>query len=143
MLLPSGSLKDNFNLVCHTKPSGLVNKSPTILAAAITCASLVYSIISIISVFVFYLPASHVHACEWNPDAVAALRGGIERNKVTDRCTVDPGDNAQVSDRCTVYPGDNTQVSEKCTVFLGDNSQVRERCTVYPGDNAQVSVTLR
>ena len=111
MFLPSGSLKDNFNLVCHTKPSGLVHKSATILAAAITCASLAYYIISIIIFFLFYLTASHIQACEWNPDAVTALRRGIERNKVTDRCTVYPGDNAQLNDRCTVYPRDNAEVS--------------------------------
>lgn len=40
--------------------------------------------------------ASHVHACEWNPDAVEALQKNLGANRVSDRCTVHQGDNRQV-----------------------------------------------
>ena len=94
MFQRSESLKDNHSLVYHTKTSELVDKSATIL---VTCNNTGPNNIRSVIIFLFYLTASHVHACEWNPDAVAALRRGIERNKVTDRCTVYPGDNAMVS----------------------------------------------
>ena len=32
--------------------------------------------------------ARHVHACEINPDSIVALRKGLERNGVIDRCTI-------------------------------------------------------
>lgn len=34
-----------------------------------------------------------VHACEWNPEAVRALRWGLDANGVGDRCTIHEGDN--------------------------------------------------
>jgi tRNA wybutosine-synthesizing protein 3 len=34
-----------------------------------------------------------VHACEWNPEAVKALRWGLDANGVEDRCTIHEGDN--------------------------------------------------
>ena len=34
-----------------------------------------------------------VHACEWNPEAVKALRWGLETNGVSERCVVHEGDN--------------------------------------------------
>ncbi len=34
-----------------------------------------------------------VHACEWNPEAVKALRWGLDANGVGDRCTIHEGDN--------------------------------------------------
>lgn len=40
--------------------------------------------------------ASHVHACEWNPNAVEALKKNLEANGVSDRCTIHQGDNRQV-----------------------------------------------
>ena len=47
-----------------------------------------------------------VHACEWNPEAVRALRWGLDANGVGDRCTIHEGDNrntaeslAEVADR--------------------------------------------
>lgn len=38
--------------------------------------------------------AAHVHACEWDEDALLALRSSLEANGVASRCTVHPGDNA-------------------------------------------------
>lgn len=46
--------------------------------------------------YLVHAGASHVHACEWNPDAVAALRRNLQLNKAADRCTVHQGDNKQV-----------------------------------------------
>ncbi|OQS01724.1 hypothetical protein ACHHYP_00337 [Achlya hypogyna] len=43
--------------------------------------------------FLVHGKAAHVHALEWNPDSVECLRYNLERNRVSDRCTVHPGDN--------------------------------------------------
>lgn len=40
--------------------------------------------------------ANHVYACEWNPAAVEGLKRGLERNGVSNRCTVLQGDNRKV-----------------------------------------------
>ncbi len=36
---------------------------------------------------------AHVHCCEWNPNAVAALEWGLEGNGVEEKCTIHAGDN--------------------------------------------------
>ncbi|XP_029917683.1 tRNA wybutosine-synthesizing protein 2 homolog [Myripristis murdjan] len=46
--------------------------------------------------YLVHAGASHVHACEWNPDAVDALRKNLQGNGVSDRCTVHQGDNRQL-----------------------------------------------
>ncbi|XP_043983826.1 tRNA wybutosine-synthesizing protein 2 homolog [Gambusia affinis] len=46
--------------------------------------------------YLVHAKASHVHACEWNPDAVAALQKNLEVNGVSERCTIHQGDNRQV-----------------------------------------------
>ncbi|ETV77774.1 hypothetical protein, variant [Aphanomyces astaci] len=43
--------------------------------------------------FLVHGHASYVHALEWNPDSVAALRFNLETNHVAHKCTVHPGDN--------------------------------------------------
>ncbi len=47
--------------------------------------------------FLVHAGAKMVHACEWNPHAVEALRRGLMANGVADRCTVHLGDNRQVN----------------------------------------------
>jgi tRNA wybutosine-synthesizing protein 3 len=42
---------------------------------------------------------AHVHACEWNPQAIEALEWGLEKNGVADRCTVHAGDNRVTAPR--------------------------------------------
>jgi len=37
--------------------------------------------------------ATHVHACEINPDSITALQKGLARNGVSQRCTIHRGDN--------------------------------------------------
>jgi len=41
--------------------------------------------------------ASLVHACEWNPEAIEALRWGLESNGVDHRCVVHEGDSRETS----------------------------------------------
>ncbi|KAG6975009.1 hypothetical protein JG687_00000041 [Phytophthora cactorum] len=45
--------------------------------------------------FLVHGGAAFVHACEWNPDSVAAMRFNLERNHVADRCKVYLGDNRE------------------------------------------------
>lgn len=40
--------------------------------------------------------ARYVHACEWNYDAVLALKKNLVNNKVNDRCSVYEGDNRKI-----------------------------------------------
>ncbi|XP_062855977.1 tRNA wybutosine-synthesizing protein 2 homolog [Trichomycterus rosablanca] len=47
--------------------------------------------------YLVHAGAAHVHACEWNPDAVSALKRNLQLNKVADRCTVHQGDNKQLA----------------------------------------------
>ena len=46
--------------------------------------------------------AAHVHACEWNPNAVDALRRNLASNGVETRCTVYPGDNRDPATRAAL-----------------------------------------
>lgn len=46
--------------------------------------------------YLLHAGAAHVHACEWNPDAVEALKRNLQLNRVAHRCTVHQGDNRQV-----------------------------------------------
>lgn len=46
--------------------------------------------------FLIHAKAAVVHACEWNPDAVVALRRNLKLNNVEDRCVVHEGDNRLV-----------------------------------------------
>ncbi|XP_077466622.1 tRNA wybutosine-synthesizing protein 2 homolog [Stigmatopora argus] len=46
--------------------------------------------------YLLHAGAAHVHACEWNPNAIEALRKNLVTNRVQDRCTVHPGDNRQL-----------------------------------------------
>ncbi|KAM9375685.1 tRNA wybutosine-synthesizing protein 2 homolog [Pholidichthys leucotaenia] len=46
--------------------------------------------------YLVHAKAAHVHACEWNPDAVEALQKNLKANGVADRCTVHIGDNRQL-----------------------------------------------
>jgi len=45
--------------------------------------------------YLVHASASHVYACEWNPDAVEALQRNLSLNSVSGRCTVLFGDNTQ------------------------------------------------
>ena len=47
--------------------------------------------------YLVHAKAHHVHAFEWNPDAVEALEKNLRLNGVEDQCTVYHGDNRNVS----------------------------------------------
>lgn len=40
--------------------------------------------------------ARRVHACEWNKNAIVALKKNLHANKVSDKCTIHEGDNREV-----------------------------------------------
>jgi tRNA G37 N-methylase Trm5 len=44
--------------------------------------------------YLVHAGAAHLHACEWDEDALEALRHNLQANQVASRCTVHPGDNA-------------------------------------------------
>lgn len=65
--------------------------------------------------YLVHAGATHVHACEWNPTAVEALRRNLQLNKVSDRCTVHQGDNRKVKHfkhvmKCIAWPTEVTLV---------------------------------
>ncbi|MGH0166654.1 UNVERIFIED_CONTAM: hypothetical protein FKN15_051281 [Acipenser sinensis] len=47
--------------------------------------------------YLVHAGASFVHACEWNPHAVNALRRNLELNGAAQRCQIHQGDNRQLS----------------------------------------------
>ncbi|XP_028671721.1 tRNA wybutosine-synthesizing protein 2 homolog [Erpetoichthys calabaricus] len=47
--------------------------------------------------YLIHSKASLVHACEWNPDAVSALRRNLHLNRVSHKCVIHEGDNRQLS----------------------------------------------
>lgn len=52
--------------------------------------------------YLVHAKAQHVHACEWNPDAVRALQKNLVTNGVSEHCTVHPGDNRKVTELSSV-----------------------------------------
>ncbi|XP_028315647.1 tRNA wybutosine-synthesizing protein 2 homolog isoform X2 [Gouania willdenowi] len=48
--------------------------------------------------YLMHANACHVHACEWNLEAVKALQKNLNVNGVSNRCTVYQGDNRQLCD---------------------------------------------
>ncbi|KAJ8255134.1 hypothetical protein GJAV_G00201300 [Gymnothorax javanicus] len=46
--------------------------------------------------YLVHARAAHVHACEWNPYALKALKRNLELNGVSEHCTVHEGDNRQL-----------------------------------------------
>ncbi|XP_030065547.1 tRNA wybutosine-synthesizing protein 2 homolog [Microcaecilia unicolor] len=47
--------------------------------------------------YLVHAGAAFVHACEWNPHAVTALRKNLQLNGVSERCQVHEGDNRQLA----------------------------------------------
>ncbi|XP_028816248.1 tRNA wybutosine-synthesizing protein 2 homolog [Denticeps clupeoides] len=47
--------------------------------------------------YLVHAGAAHVHACEWNPNAVEALHRNLQLNGVSDHCTIHQGDNRQLA----------------------------------------------
>ncbi|ESO86943.1 hypothetical protein LOTGIDRAFT_128178, partial [Lottia gigantea] len=57
--------------------------------------------------YLVHAGAEYVHACEWNPDAVEALKKNLKLNQVEERCTVYLGDNRKV---CPVNVADRVNL---------------------------------
>ena len=47
--------------------------------------------------YLIHANADHVYACEWNPEAVKALKLNLAKNQVQDKCTVLEGDNRKMA----------------------------------------------
>ena len=63
--------------------------------------------------YLVHAKAKHVHACEWNPDAVTALKLSLAANQVANQCTVHEGDNKEVE-----WSFWNLQCRQVCLVIL-------------------------
>lgn len=104
--------------VCATHLFGPVNQSNTFIV------SLTADFTSLSGIGYFTLPylvhagAAHVHACEWNPDAVSALQRNLHINKVAHRCTVHQGDNKQVRMNLSTFASKCTFISGMCIMWL-------------------------
>ena len=55
--------------------------------------------------YLVHAKASHLHACEWDEDALAALNRNLVANGVAERCTVHPGDNSTAAARIAAASG--------------------------------------
>ncbi|EDQ86566.1 uncharacterized protein MONBRDRAFT_28161 [Monosiga brevicollis MX1] len=78
------------------------NISEKLRVAALPCADeVVVDLFAGIGYFTLpylvHARARFLHACEWNPHAVEALRRNLKLNQVADRCEVHEGDNRQVA----------------------------------------------
>ncbi|XP_037765317.1 tRNA wybutosine-synthesizing protein 2 homolog isoform X1 [Chelonia mydas] len=83
---------------CMFSPGNITEK---LRAASLPCAGEVlvdlYAGIGYFTVpYLVHAGAAFVHACEWNPHAVEALRKNLELNGVQDRCQIHQGDNRQL-----------------------------------------------
>lgn len=68
--------------------------------------------------FLIHAKADFVHACEWNPNAVEALKRNLELNKVEKRCIIYEGDNRllcpkKVADRVNLGLIPSSEISWK------------------------------
>ncbi|XP_052066312.1 tRNA wybutosine-synthesizing protein 2 homolog [Mytilus californianus] len=57
--------------------------------------------------YLVHARAKQLHACEWNPDAVEALKKNLQLNGVEDRCTVYQGDNRKI---CPTHVADRVNL---------------------------------
>uniref|UniRef100_A0A452GZH3 tRNA wybutosine-synthesizing protein 2 homolog n=1 Tax=Gopherus agassizii TaxID=38772 RepID=A0A452GZH3_9SAUR len=83
---------------CMFSPGNITEK---LRVASLPCAGEVlvdlYAGIGYFTVpYLIHAGAAFVHACEWNPHAVEALRKNLELNGVQDRCQIHQGDNRQL-----------------------------------------------
>lgn len=90
--------------------------------------------------YLVHAGASHVHACEWNPAAVEALRKNLQLNGVADRCTVHVGDCRQacperVADRVNLglIPSSAEGWPTACRALNPD----RECCWMHVHENVE------
>lgn len=92
--------------------------------------------------------AAFVHACEWNPHAVAALRRNLKLNGVADRCQIHFGDNRQlelsdVADRVILglIPSSEEGWPIACQVLRQDTGgilHIHQNVESFPGKTPQL-----
>ncbi|XP_007520848.2 tRNA wybutosine-synthesizing protein 2 homolog [Erinaceus europaeus] len=97
--------------------------------------------------FLVHAGASFVHACEWNPHAVTALKKTLEINGVADRCQIHFGDNRKlklrnVADRVNLglIPSSKEGWPIACQVLrqdVGGILHIHHNVESFPGKNLQ------
>lgn len=97
--------------------------------------------------FLVHAGAAFVHACEWNPHAVVALRNNLEINGVLDRCQIHVGDNrklklSNVADRVNLglIPSSEEGWPIACQVLRKDAGgilHIHQNVESFPGKNLQ------
>ncbi|KAL3194410.1 hypothetical protein MRX96_016205 [Rhipicephalus microplus] len=90
--------------------------------------------------YLLHAGAAHVHACEWNPDALEALHRNLQLNGVQDRCTVHAGDCREVcpegaADRVNLGLIPSSAIGWK-TACRALNPQ-RKRCWMHVHENIE------
>ncbi|XP_037658754.1 tRNA wybutosine-synthesizing protein 2 homolog [Choloepus didactylus] len=97
--------------------------------------------------FLVHAGAAFVHACEWNPHAVDALRKNLEINGVADRCQIHFGDNrklklSNIADRVNLglIPSSEEGWLIACQVLRQDTGgilHIHQNVESFPGKNLQ------
>lgn len=97
--------------------------------------------------FLVHAGAAFVHACEWNPHAVVALRNNLEINGVADRCQIHFGDNrklklSNVADRVNLglIPSSEEGWPIACQVLRKDTGgilHIHQNVESFPGKTPQ------
>ncbi|XP_036904400.1 tRNA wybutosine-synthesizing protein 2 homolog [Sturnira hondurensis] len=97
--------------------------------------------------FLVHAGAAFVHACEWNPHAVVALRYNLEINGVADRCQIHFGDNrklklSNVADRVNLglIPSSEEGWPTACQVLRNDTGgilHIHQNVESFPRKNLQ------
>ncbi|XP_036064897.1 tRNA wybutosine-synthesizing protein 2 homolog [Onychomys torridus] len=97
--------------------------------------------------FLVHAGAAFVHACEWNPQAVVALRHNLELNGVADRCQIHFGDNRklQLSDTADrvnlgLIPSSEEGWPVACQVLrkdVGGILHIHQNVESFPGKKPQ------
>ena len=82
--------------------------------------------------YLVHARARHVHACEINPDSIAALKTNLKMNRVEDRCTVYQGDNREtcpsnIADRVNLglIPSSEISWEAACRALKSNSGGVR------------------
>lgn len=97
--------------------------------------------------FLVHAEAAFVHACEWNPHAVVALRNNLDLNGVADRCQIHFGDNrklklSNVADRVNLglIPSSEEGWPIACRVLKQDAGgilHIHQNVESFPGKTLQ------
>ncbi|XP_045437465.1 tRNA wybutosine-synthesizing protein 2 homolog [Pipistrellus kuhlii] len=99
--------------------------------------------------FLVHAGAAFVHACEWNPHAVVALKRNLEINGVADRCQIHFGDNrklnlSDIADRVNLglIPSSEEGWRTACRVLRKDAGgilHIHQNVESFPGRHLQPS----